>query len=292
MTPRGPFSLHEASTFGFGHRGESDWDGVMRLAFGVDGYGHYAGVELRQDDGGAVHAVVHGRDLDLDAVRRQVERVVSLDHDGQAFLAVGERDPVIGRLQAAAPGLRPVLFYSPYEAAAWSVLSARRSARQMRPVRDRLGEAYGAAFDLAGQPAYAFPAPEALLGVTAFPGLPPEKIERLHGVARAALDGVLDQARLLELGPERATAEVQGIKGIGPFYSELIVVRGTGFADVLPASEQRGLALAGDLYGLGAPATPAQLRELAEPWRPFRTWALVLIRAVTPRLADAAPGGP
>jgi DNA-3-methyladenine glycosylase II len=288
ITPRGPFSLQEASTFGFGHRDESGWDGVMRLAFGVDGYGQYAGAELRQDGREAVHVVVHGRDVDLDTVRRQVERVVSLDHDGAAFLAVGERDPVIGRLQAAAPGLRPVLFYSPYEAAAWSVLSARRSARQMRPVRDRLGQAYGATFDLAGQPAYAFPAPEALLGVTSFPGLPPEKIERLHGVARAALDGVLDPARLQELGPERATTEVQGIKGIGPFYSELIVIRGTGFADVLPSGEQHGLALAGDLYGLGGPATPGQLRKLAEPWRPFRTWALVLIRAVTPRLDVAA----
>jgi DNA-3-methyladenine glycosylase II len=103
-------------------------------------------------------------------------------------------------------------------------------------------------------------------------------------VARAALDGLLDPARLLALGPEQAAAEVQSIKGIGPFYSQLIVIRATGFADVLAASEPKALALAGDLYGLGGPATPDQLRELAEPWRPFRTWAAVLIRAVTPRL--------
>jgi DNA-3-methyladenine glycosylase II len=293
ITPRGPFSLQEAATFGFGQRDDSRWDGVMRLAFGVDGYARYAGVELRQDDRGAVHAVAHGDDLDLAAVQRQVERVLSLDYDGQDFLAVGDRDPVIGRLQAAAPGLRPPLFYSPYEAAAWSVLSARRSARQMRPVRDRLGQAHGASFELAGQQLPAFPAPEALLGIESFPGVPPEKIERLHGVARAALDGILDPDRLMALGPEQAAAQVQGIKGIGPFYSELIVIRATGFADVLPTGEARGLALAGELYGLGGPATPAQLRDLAEPWRPFRTWALVLIRAVTPRLpADTAPATP
>jgi DNA-3-methyladenine glycosylase II len=288
ITPRGPFSLQESATFGFGQRDDSRWDGVMRLAFGVDGYARYAGVELRQDDRGAVHAVAYGDDLDLAAVQRQVERVLSLDYDGQDFLAVGERDPVIGRLQAAAPGLRPPLFYSPYEAAAWSVLSARRSARQMRPVRDRLGQAHGASFDLAGQQLPAFPAPEALLGVESFPGVPPEKIERLHGVARAALDGLLDPGRLMALGPEQAAAQVRGISGIGPFYSELIVIRATGFADVLPAGEARGLALAGELYGLGGPATPARLRELAEPWKPFRTWALVLIRAVTPRLPSTA----
>jgi len=33
ITPRGPFSLAEAATFGFGQRGDANWDGVMRLAF-------------------------------------------------------------------------------------------------------------------------------------------------------------------------------------------------------------------------------------------------------------------
>jgi DNA-3-methyladenine glycosylase II len=289
ITPRGPFSLAESATFGFAQRDEASFDGVMRLAFGLDGYHQHVGVELRQDDGGAVHGAVHGDRPDLAAVQRQVERFLSLDFDGREFLAVGERDPVIGVLQAAAPGLRPPLFYSPYEAAAWSVLSARRSAAQMRQVRDRLGQAHGAVFDLAGQQLAAFPVPEALLSVESFPGLPPDKIDRLHGVARAALDGQLDPARLLELGPERATADLQAIKGIGPFYSELIVIRATGFADVLPASETKALDLAGRLYGLGGPATPEQLRQLAEPWRPFRTWAAVLIRAVTPRLPADTP---
>ena len=57
--------------------------------------------------------------------------------------------PVIGRLHAAAPGLRPPLFYSPYEAAMWSVLSARRPAAQMAVVRDRFSRAHGRVFNLA-----------------------------------------------------------------------------------------------------------------------------------------------
>ncbi|HMG64678.1 MAG TPA: hypothetical protein VK599_17185, partial [Streptosporangiaceae bacterium] len=55
ITPRGPFSLAESATFGFAQRDERSFDGVMRLAFGLDGYGQHVGVELRQDDGGAVH---------------------------------------------------------------------------------------------------------------------------------------------------------------------------------------------------------------------------------------------
>src|SRR6185437_3647719 len=180
IRPLGAFSLRESAVFGFGQRmpvgpraGPADddrFDGVMRLAFCLDGYTEQVGVELRQVDAG-VHGVVHGTG-DLDAIRRQVARCLSLDHDGREFEAVGRRDPVIGRLQQAAPGLRPPLFHSPYEAAAWSVLSARRPARQMMTIRQRLSEAHGASFDLAGQPVAAFPLPEALLEVASFPGIP------------------------------------------------------------------------------------------------------------------------
>jgi DNA-3-methyladenine glycosylase II len=284
IVPEGPFSLREAATFGFGQRLETTWDGVLRLAFCVDGYAEQAGVEVRQDDRG-VHCAVFG-DADIDAVRRQVARVLSLDHDGAAFARIGDHDPVIARLLAAAPGLRPPLFYSPYEAAAWAVLSVRRVPKQMAEVRRRLSEAHGATFELAGERVAAFPTPDQLLVVDAFPGISSDRMTRLHGVARAALDGGLDVSRIHKLGPEAAMADLQRINGIGPFYSALIVIRASGLADVLPRDEQKALALVGELYGLDGPATAEQLTEIAEAWRPFRTWATALIRAAA-RLATA-----
>jgi DNA-3-methyladenine glycosylase II len=288
ITPRGSFSLKEAATFGFGQRAGADWDGVMRLAFCVDGYAAQVGVEVRQDAAGAVHGVIRG-DADPDAVRVQVARVLSLDHDGTEFTKVAERDPVIARLQQAAPGLRPPLFHSPYEAAAWSVLSARRPVRPMMTIRQRLSEAHGATFDLAGQQLAAFPLPEALLEVTSFPGLPSDRLGRLHGVAKAALDGALDATTLFELGPDEAMTRLQQIKGIGPFYSSLIVIRGTGFADVLPLAEPKALALTARLYDLDEPVSETKFIEIAQSWRPLRTWAVVLIRAAGPRILDNPP---
>jgi DNA-3-methyladenine glycosylase II len=226
--------------------------------------------------------------VDLGQVRRQVARVLSLDHDGREFSRVGERDPVIGRLQAAAPGLRPPLFYSPYEAAVWSVLSARRPARQMMQVRERLSRAHGQVFELAGEELAALPTPGQLLAVGEFPGIPADRMPRLHAVARAALDGLLDADRLLDLGPERAMTELQSLSGIGPFYSSLIVIRGTGFTDVLPVSEPRVRDLAARLYQLEAPPSDAVFRTLAQPWKPFRTWAAVLIRAAAARVLGGA----
>ncbi|QXC60700.1 hypothetical protein KSP35_20635 [Aquihabitans sp. G128] len=276
----GAFSLEEVASMGFGHRHDERFDGTMRLAFCLDSLDGHGAVEVTQVDGAVRANVVAGP---FEVVARQTARILSLDHDGAGFDDVGRRDPVIGRLQAAAPGLRPPLFHSPYEAAAWSVLSARRSGKQMAKVRQRLSEEHGATFELAGRRAAAFPTPEQLLAVQAFPGLD-AKVDRLHGVARAALDGQLDVDRLQRLGPEAAIADLQSIPGIGPFYAMLIVVRGTGFADVLATAEPRLLALVGELYGLGHPATPDELARIAEPWQPYRTWASVLVRAAAHRL--------
>lgn len=261
----------------------------MRMAFCVDGYREQVGVEVRQDSRG-VHCLVHGATevqgaADVDVVRAQVARVLSLDHDGTGFEAIGDRDPVMARLLAAAPGLRPPMFYSPYEAAAWAVLSARRQAGQMARLREQLSTAHGAVFALAGKQVAALPLPSQLLAVDAFPGLPPDKLGRLHGVARAALDGVLDLDRLRAAGPEAAAEQVQQIKGIGPFYASLITIRACGWADILPSEEPRSRG-----------AHPRALRHRPRPdrrrngaprraWRPFRTWATVLIRAAAGRLA-------
>jgi DNA-3-methyladenine glycosylase II len=280
IEPRGPFSLPAAAGFGFGpNEGRPPpFDGTLRLAFGVDG-GGYAGVAIRQPQpDGPLELAIEG-DGATAAVGAQVARILSLDHDGERWLEVGARDPVLGRLQRAHPGQRPVLFHSPYEGAAWSIISARRSARQAAPLRGALAEELGHVFDVAGERIAAFPQPEQLLTLEPRRGLDDVRVERLRGVAAAGLDGRLDAARLQRLGPERALEEVTALNGIGPFYGGLIVMRATGFADaVLSMQENKVLGHVARYYDLPAPPSPSEFAHLAEPWRPFRTWATVLLR--------------
>jgi DNA-3-methyladenine glycosylase II len=293
ITPRGPFSLRAAAEFGFGPTtgAAPDFDGSMRLAFAVDGGAGYAGAVLRQPEAGGPVEIAQ---LELrggasaDDALRQVARVVSLDHDGEEFMKVGRRDHVIGELQRRHPGQRPVLFHSPYEAAAWAIISARRPARQAAATRASIAHEHGETFeDLAGRTLLAFPTPDRLAELPADTlGLNAAKVERLRGIAHAALDGQLDVEHLQQLGPERATEHVQRLKGIGPFYAGLIVVRGTGFTDaLLQTPEPRLLKRAGELYGLAQPMTLEQLTAHAEAWRPFRTWATVLVRLAGDRAA-------
>jgi DNA-3-methyladenine glycosylase II len=176
-----------------------------------------------------------------------------------------------------------VLFHSPYEAAAWSVLSQRRHRSQAIALQRRLCEAAGATFELGGQSEPAFPLPERLLEVEAFRGIEESRLARLHGVARAALGGQLEASTLRDLPAAEAMAGLQRIKGLGPVYSMLVYLRSTGVTDGLAVGEPRLAGYLRHYYGLASTPDAVDVERIAEPWRPFRTWASVLFRAAGDR---------
>jgi DNA-3-methyladenine glycosylase II len=276
----GPFSLAAAASFGFGPSTGRPFPDArqMRLAFVSDDLRHNVGVALTQAPDGNLVAELSG-DAEPGAAEAQLRRILSIDTDVTGWLAAGQADPVLGAIQAEHPGLRPVLFHSPYEAAAWSVLSQRRHRSQAIALRRRLSESAGVTFELAGQSEPAFPLPERLLEITEFRGIEETRLARLHGVARAALDGQLDAEVLRALPQDEAMARVQRIKGLGPVYSMLVCLRSTGVTDALAVGEPRLAGYLRHYYRLAATPEAAEVERIAESWRPFRTWAGVLIRA-------------
>ena len=281
----GPFDLRDVAMMGFGHRDEHSFDGVMRMAFCMDGdYERQVGVAAQQV-GDRLELKVQSlgdplSDTEVEALRRQVARVVSLDHDGEAFHQLCLSDPVLARVHMKAPGFRPALFYSPYEAALWSIISARRARGQGITLRARMSELYGASFELSGTATLCVPTPSALLEIESISGLPADRISRLRAVAQAAQRGVLDADRLRAMAPEDAQAELQQLPGIGPFYSSLIVIRACGHADAPTVGEPRSQAAIQQAYGTDHELTDAELLALAETWRPWRTWVSVMMRAL------------
>lgn len=102
MQPRGPFDLANQQHFFGSWLDYSPDSTAVAMAFPVEGWAESAAVVLRQSDDGTIRGEVHGADGDGDSVARAWEQtlaVLSLDVDGSDFPRVGERDPVIGRLQ-------------------------------------------------------------------------------------------------------------------------------------------------------------------------------------------------
>ena len=290
LEPRGPFTLASAARFiaGWPPTARPEATGsepVVRLAFLVDDWSGHAGVELRQErEHGPVRVtVVESTAADPERVRAQAARIVSLDHDGSGYGALGEREPVIGRLARTSGWLRPVLFHSPYEAACWAVISTRLRQPVAARLRDELSGAHGGQIRLGDGKFVTFPAPERLLAVREAPGLPAVKLERLHAIAHAALEGRLDRERLLAAPPDVALARLRDLPGIGPFWSEAILLRAVGTCDVLASGERGMRGRAAAVFDApGVAVDDAAYAALAESWRPFRTWVSVLLRASVP----------
>ena len=260
IEPRGPFHLDAAARFLADFPAiEADWDGrALRMAFVADDMASSVGATIRQP-------VAHR--VEVDGPADQIARILSLDVDGRPMIQVAERDPVVARVWNETHQLRPVLFASPYEAAAWSVLSHRiRVGQAARLKRELLVDG-------------AFPVPERLLALAPRPGLNATKVERLHGVARAALDGRLDPAALRTVGAEQALARLREIPGLGPFYATLVYVRAVGDPDHLPLGVTPLRAAVAAAYALPEPPDDERLIALAEAWRPLRSWVTLLLRA-------------
>ncbi len=283
IEPQGTFSLAASQRFlgGFTPAGgtfASD-DSRLTMAFPVDGWAGSAAAVVWQG-GGQIRgeAKVSSPDVAIDAVRAQVARTLSLDHDGTGWEEVGQRDPVIGRFQAEFDHLRPVCFYSPYEAAVQAVIGQRISMRQAATIKTALAKEHGELLEIGGQRLDAFALPQSLTDVSHAHGLTDEKLRRLHEVARAALEGRLDAARLRAQPYDEALAGLQEIRGIGEWSAGHVLLRGAGLADAVPVSDPRTRTAIRAAYDLKAQPDEAQLMAIADAWRPFRMWAFVLVR--------------
>jgi DNA-3-methyladenine glycosylase II len=281
---RGPFSLAASTRFleGFAPAAFDGSTGQpLELAFPVEGSWETVGVRVREHADGVAGEIVSpaspGPGL-LAAVRDQVARILSLDVDGAGFPAVGERDPVVGGLQRRYPGLRPVGFWSPYEAAAWAIIGARIRIRQAAAIKARMATELGEAVSFGGRALPAFPAPQRLASLDAFPGLAGRKPEWLRSLAVAALDGQLDTARLRALPTAEAIAQLKDLPGIGDFSAELVLLRGAGAPDEIPRHESRLSRAVALAYDLPQPPSADELGLISRNWKPYRTWTTLLLR--------------
>jgi DNA-3-methyladenine glycosylase II len=280
IEPLGEYSLEASANFiGAWHRAPADsgsGEGHLHLAFLTDAELQPVGLCLTQGTG-FVRAVVYG-DADVDAVKRQIARILSLDVDGRGWPAVGRRDPVVAGLQRMFPGFRPVNWSNAYEAAAWCLISSRISMRQGQNVKDRMSREIGHEVDVHGHRLWVFPHPSRLIELTSFTGLFGRKLEYLNALGRSALAGALDTETLRALPRDGSLLRLRELHGIGEFGSQLVRLRALSAVDELPTHEPRLAGAIRDAYGLEREPNLEKLEELAEAWRPYRMWVCVCLR--------------
>jgi len=106
-------------------------------------------------------------------------------------------------------------------------------------------------------------------------GMSRQKAGYIRSLAELVTSRELDLGNLPE-DDEEAIALLTKIKGIGRWSAEIYLLFAEGRADVFPAGDLAVMVEIGRLMGLPDKPSEKQLRELGEPWRPYRGAAAVL----------------
>jgi len=106
-------------------------------------------------------------------------------------------------------------------------------------------------------------------------GMSRQKSGYIRSLAELVLSGELDLGSLPK-DDEDAIALLTKIKGIGRWSAEIYLLFAEGRPDIFPAGDLAVMIEIGRLLGLPEKPSEKQLRELAEPWRPYRGAAAVL----------------
>jgi len=181
-------------------------------------------------------------------------------------------DPVLGKLvedqgkldeQERSRG-RPA---DAYGALVRSIVGQQLSTKAARTIYERLTGLYDGTT----------PTPEQLIDTDPDDlravGLSRAKASYLRSLAEHVVSGDLELERLTDLPDDEVSEQLTAVKGLGEWTAQMFLIFHLRRPDVLPVGDlgvRRAVELA---YGLEGLPTPAELEQIAEPWRPHRSLA-------------------
>jgi AraC family transcriptional regulator of adaptative response / DNA-3-methyladenine glycosylase II len=248
-------------------------DGVLTLALSLAGRAGAVTIERGRTLRCAVAMAdgkVPGRDAML-AAHAAVTRLLHLGCDSEAAERRLQRASQLRPLLRARPGVRPWLCSTPFQALLWAVLGQQvhlAFAHRLRAaVTRRAGERIG---DLVALPEAAAVARLDASDLVA-DHCSRQKAESLLAAARAVHSGAVDLDALATTAAGTADAALQQLRGVGPWTSQYVLMRGFGLLDCLPVGDSALATAAAQVFGLPRRPDGEQLVRLAQPFAPHRT---------------------
>jgi DNA-3-methyladenine glycosylase II len=184
------------------------------------------------------------------------------------FAALCRADPVVARLAARYPGLRPVLQLDLLGALIRCISAQQVNLRWAAETRRRLAERFGDRHTVAGVVVYSLSA-ERLAGASLAEiralQFTNRKAEYIIAAAQAIATGAIDRERLSALDDERVIAELVALRGIGVWTAEWILARTMGRPRVV-AGDLGVRKAVGIAYRRRAMPAEDQVRRLTVHW--------------------------
>jgi DNA-3-methyladenine glycosylase II len=182
-------------------------------------------------------------------------------------------DPILGALiDAVGPnglgdprGGRPDDHYG---ALVRAIVGQQLSTKAARTIYGRLTDRYGGR-----TPTPAELVADDLDALRAAAGLSRAKASYLRSLAEHVIGGELELERFDQMPDEEIAAELIAVKGLGQWTVDMYLMFHLQRPDVLPVGDLGIRRAVERTYGLPDLPDPAQMTEIAEPWRPHRTLA-------------------
>lgn len=202
----------------------------------------------------------------LEVVDR-VRRLFDLDADPREVAAHLRKSSELRERFGVATGIRIPGAWDPFEIAVRAVLGQQITVRAATTLAGRLADRFGGHIDGAPGLTRLFPRAEALANAPVERiGVPRSRAETIRNVARAATAGLFDR-------DERSLLErLMAIPGVGSWTAEYVAMRALGEPDAFPASD---LGVRRALGHRGRPVSALEAERRAEPWRPWRSYAVL-----------------
>ncbi len=192
---------------------------------------------------------------------RNAEHAAGLAHLQKVDKKIGRVIKLVGPYLAVPDKPGP-----PYDTLVRAIVHQQLSVKAGRTIAGRVRDL---------TPGATFPTPDEMLALDPQTlracGLSNAKTGFVRDLATRVADGRLDLKSLRRLDDDAVIAKLTEVKGIGVWSAHMHLIFHLGRLDVLPVGDLGVQMAAAKLYGLAEYATPAQLTELAEKWRPYRS---------------------
>ena len=288
VVPKAPFDFELTAgyhTYFQGRYGtDSLEDGVYRRLLDLDGDLVLASVHSSGTvESPQLEVELQGRGLTeqvADTATGAVGWLLGADQDLAPFYDLAGQDSAMAGITQRFRGLHLPHTATVFEALVLGILGQQISTSVARVIRTLLIETYGPQENVDGEIYYAFPRPEILAAVSVEElrgmKLSWRKAEYVQGIAQAASDpGGPNLEDFQELTDDDVVKAATALRGIGNWTAQWLLIRALGRPDGLPLGDLALRRVVSNLFFDGEPVTDAQVEDLCEKWRPWRTYATV-----------------
>jgi DNA-3-methyladenine glycosylase II len=269
------------------------WDGQCyrrALALGSGGV-EVAVTQTGPPDTPRLRVVVEGDRTDpstTPAVTAALERLLGLRVDLTAFEGFAASDHRLGPLAQRFRGMKPPRFPTVFECLVNAIACQQVTLTLGIRLLGRLAEAFGLEVSGKEAPARAFPRPGDLAGRKPEElrplGFSRQKARALIEVAGASAGGLVDLEALASETDEVALERLVGLRGVGRWTAEYVLLRGLGRLHVFPGDDVGARNNLRRWLNLSAPLDYDEVRQVLARWQGYA--GLIYFYLLLDRLAE------